>query len=211
LELLSRAKKPIDGFETFDAVLEALAPKRTAAQRRRSRMAHGKWRQRKARAKREAKREVAEAVHRLTRPPSLDRPTYAATAELGHAAQRGEYVGRWWRCLELMGDGEWTLRALEGVWSLDTSTAHSVLRTLQKRALVRRSANPGATRYVVTGGLMAGRCTRPGKDRWLYQVTERAALVLSGAVEWRKPPGWNRLRAARAGALLHPVSRRETS
>jgi len=197
LELLGRAKKPIDGFETFDAVLDALAPKRTAAQRRRSRVAHGKWRRRKARAQREAKREAAKAVHRLTRSPAMDRPRAAKAADLGHAAQRGEDVGRWWRCLELMGDREWTLRGLEALWGLDTSTAHSVLRTLQKRALVSRAANPGATRYVVTGGLMAGGCTRPGKDRWLYQATPRAADVLAGRIEWRKPPGWNRLKAAR--------------
>ena len=205
-----RRKKPQDGFETFDAVLEALAPKpRRPKAWKLAKIGPGLRRARRRRV--EAARAIKAEVHRLTRSPAMDRPEAVKATELGHAAQRGEYVGRWWRCLELMGDQEWTARGLEALWGLDTFTAHSVLRTLQKRALVSRSANPGATRYVVTGGLMAGRCTRPGKDRWLYQATERAALVLSGAVEWRKPPGWNRLKAAKAGALLHPVSRRETS
>lgn len=182
---MGRAKKPEHGFETFDAVLEALAPKpRRPKAWKLAKIGPGKRRAKRRRV--EAARAVKAEVHRLTRSPARDRPRAVEASSLGFAAMRGEAVGRWWRCLELMGEGEWTLRGLEGVWTLDKATAFSVLRTLQKRGLVTRAVNPGAQRYVVAGGLMAGRCTRPGKDRWLYRATERAGLVLSGAVEWRR-------------------------
>lgn len=121
-------------------------------------------------------RTVVEGSANRSRPnaPKLDRP---------HLMARG----RWFELLVAMGEAEWTMAALCVVYERDMPTTQAtVKRFMMDRGLVEKRANPNTERYLVTGGHMAGLCTRPGKNRWLFRRTERGHLVAAGA-EWRKP------------------------
>lgn len=175
-------------FDSFEAVLEAIAPPRRKPRklkwyRKRTKLIA---RRRAAVERVKAKRAVAKlASGRIV----SDRLVAVIKAQIGNKGGAGGLLdkpGRWLWLLGAMGDAAWTMKGLSGLFERDYATTHKTVERMMAKGHVERFPNPNPVIPVGVGVKARERAARGearGFQEWLYRRTSAGVQRLNESSE----------------------------